>query len=158
MSSGNERKPLRLSGRDLDFLVDVVSPEVSDKAQLKQIIHLISIFLRPVIRIIAIDDLEFVPLRGILDRQGTVIMVFQDIVAPAVSPGVVIHGQPFLVSGFRVECFYLLGDNLIELFLDITPGLAPVAVDFTAYALHLPDDLTVLLPAALLGVGGTPYP
>ena len=39
MSSGNERKPLRLSGRDLDFLVDVVSPEVSDKAQLKQIIR-----------------------------------------------------------------------------------------------------------------------
>jgi hypothetical protein len=39
MSFGNERRPLRLSGRDLDFLIDTVSPEVSDKAHLKQIIR-----------------------------------------------------------------------------------------------------------------------
>ncbi|UCF91589.1 MAG: hypothetical protein JSW39_25505 [Desulfobacterales bacterium] len=32
-------KALRLSGRDLDFLVETVSPEVTDKARLKQIIR-----------------------------------------------------------------------------------------------------------------------
>jgi len=32
-------KTWRLAGRNLDFLVDTVSPDVSDKSALKQIIH-----------------------------------------------------------------------------------------------------------------------
>jgi hypothetical protein len=39
MSFDKKRQPLRVSERDLDFLVDTVSPEVSDKPHLKKIIR-----------------------------------------------------------------------------------------------------------------------
>lgn len=38
--SSEKGKTWRLSGRDLDFQVDTVSPGVGDKPALKQIIHM----------------------------------------------------------------------------------------------------------------------
>jgi hypothetical protein len=38
--SSEKGKTWRLSGRDLDFIVDTVSPGVGDKPALKQIIHM----------------------------------------------------------------------------------------------------------------------
>ena len=115
---------------------------------------LITIFLGPVIRVIAVDYLEFTPFRGTRCRRRNPLRRSR----PGRWSRHCYTWAAFFITGFRIECFYLLCDNLVKFFLNVAPGLAPVAVDFIVYALHLPDDLTVFLSAFMLGDRGPPDP